>query len=122
MVSNTEWGGTVMSGEKRVHPRFTISQFISVSYDGESFMRVTAEDISQGGMSCSSLEPVDPMTGVFLMLSIPTRGGDHILKTEGKVLHCQKKDGRYLLGVKFQDLFESDKQALTEYLSLLAEG
>ena len=111
-----------MSEENRVHPRFTISQFISVSYDGESFIRVTAEDISQGGMSCSAAEPVDPMTSVFLMLSIPTPGGEHVLKTEGKVLHCKKKDDRYLLGVKFQDLFESDKQALTEYLSLLAAG
>ncbi len=108
-----------MTEENRVHPRFTVNQFVSISYDGESFIKVSAEDISQGGMSCKAEEAVHPLTNVYLILTIPTQNGDHVLKTEGKVVRCQEIDDNYLLGVKFSDLFESDKEVLNDYLSLL---
>jgi hypothetical protein len=92
-----------MAEEKRKHPRFTVSQFISISFDRENFVQVTAEDISQGGMRCRTTEPVDPLTRVFLMVTFPTGSGDHVLRTEGMVVHAQKEGDDYRLGVQFMD-------------------
>ncbi len=108
-----------MPQDKRRHPRFTISQFISVSFDRESFVQVSAEDISQGGMRCRTAVPIDPLTRVFLMVTIPTITGDYILKVEGVVVHSRKDGPDYALGVQFVDLMDSDKEALQEYLSSL---
>lgn len=106
-----------MAEEKRFHKRFTISQFISISFESEEFIKVTGEDISLGGVRCRSAEKVYPLTRAYLMISLPLDDGEYIIKTEAVVIHSQEEEKDYILGLRFVDLFESDRRALEKYLS-----
>ena len=110
-----------MQFEKRKNKRFSVSQFLSITLEGEEFVAVSPKDISLGGLSCTTRVPVRPFTEVYLMISVPLPEGDEIIKIEGSVIHSTKEGEEYILGVKFLDLFESDKRKLEQYLKQLEE-
>jgi len=74
-------------------------------------------NISEGGILCRSDEPVEPLTSVFLMLSIPGETGDYLMKIEGMVMHSAQREGSWLFGVAFNQLSQEDRHAIAEYLA-----
>lgn len=107
--------------EKRKNKRFKVSQFLSIAWGKEEFVAVSAKDISLGGIRCVASVPVDPLTQVYLMVTIPLKEGEHIIKSEGVVVHTEKIGNEYQMGVKFLDLLESDRKILKEYLDNLED-
>jgi c-di-GMP-binding flagellar brake protein YcgR len=108
-----------MSDERRRHERFAIRQMLEISFAREVFFQAEGLNISEGGMMCRTDYPVEPLTKVYLIVSIPGKTGEHLLKTEGTVIHTRKEAGEYVFGVTFNDLGEQDIQALQAYLQSL---
>ncbi len=105
--------------EQRKSQRFKIHQMVETSLAGERFVPVEGVDISEGGMSCCASEPVDPSARMELLITLPRKDGEYVLKTEAKVVHVEKKGDDYCIGVQFDSLFADDKEALRAYLQTL---
>ena len=58
---------------------------------------------------------------VGFMLEMPLKEGQYTLKTEGTVVRCEKIEGEYKVGVKFDNLFQSEKEKLQEFLEVIGE-
>ena len=83
----------------------------------EKTISAESVNISEGGVFCRSDEPVEPLTSVFLMLSVPGEAGDHLIKVEGVVMHAAQKEGSCFFGVAFNELSQEDRRAISEYLA-----
>ncbi|HOV14011.1 MAG TPA: PilZ domain-containing protein [Spirochaetota bacterium] len=108
-----------MSNEKRKYKRFTIEQFVEFSYMHETFVNAEGINLSEGGILCKTTYPIEPLDKAFIMLKIPLKDKEYILKLNGVIAHYQKMDNYYLFGVEFTDVEENDKKILKEYLTLL---
>ncbi|HPO49938.1 MAG TPA: PilZ domain-containing protein, partial [Spirochaetota bacterium] len=76
-------------------------------------------NISEGGILCKTTFPVEPLDKAFIMLRIPLKDKEHIIKLSGVIAHYQKKDNYYLFGVEFTDIEEKERNILKEYLGAL---
>lgn len=104
-----------MNEERRKHPRVVLSQLIEMSLMHEHYVQAETVNVSEGGLLCRSNSPVEPLTTVYLMLSIPTEGGDYMLKTEGAVMHLRKEGEAYTFGIAFSALNDKDRETLRGY-------
>jgi len=107
--------------EKRKNPRFKVNQLVAFTPEGDQFLRAEAIDLSQGGIRCASAQAIEPMTSVFLLLTLPgAKGeGDREVACEGYVSHSRLIDGRYVFGVHFTGVAPEGKDALDTYISCL---
>ena len=108
-----------MPDDKRKYARFSIEQFVEMSYLHETFINAEGINISEGGILCKTTFPIEPLDKAFIMLKIPIKDKEYMLKLNGVIIHYQKKDDYYLFGVEFTDIEDSDKKILKEYLSML---
>ncbi|MGO8693519.1 MAG: PilZ domain-containing protein [Rectinemataceae bacterium] len=108
--------------EKRSAPRFRINQLIGYFPNREEYLWAEGLNLSRGGLSCSSAEPIDPLTNVFLMLSVPGDNGERLVRCEGFVAHSQMAGGRCLFGIRIQRVSDEDKPYLDAYIAKLEAG
>jgi len=109
--------------EKRSAPRFRINQLIGYFPNREEYLWAEALNLSRGGLSCSSAEAIDPLTNVFVMLSVPGENSERIIRCEGFVAHSQMAEGRCLFGIRIQRVSDEDRPYLDAYMAKLeAEG
>ncbi len=108
-----------MTDDRRQSKRFSIRQIIDLTFPREAFFQAEGLNLSEGGMMCKSSYPVEPLMRVYLMLSLARGDGSYLLKTEGSVVHVEKKAGAYLFGVAFEHLEPQDLEALRAYLKSL---
>lgn len=101
-----------MSDERRQHPRFAVD--IDVSYvNRDRHVRVSAKDVSLGGLFLYDHDPPAFATILDLTLHLSGDHGDLLMK--GEVMHSLPGRG---MGVRF--VFE-DGDALDELLDFMAE-
>ncbi|MDH4200724.1 MAG: PilZ domain-containing protein [Spirochaetia bacterium] len=105
-----------MSSEKRVAPRFPISQFVDVSYTREKFIKATGINLSATGMLCDLEGPVEPYSKIFILLDV---GEGKPIELEGIIVRIEKKGKTYLAGVEFSDIYDEDKSRLKKYIKTL---
>jgi c-di-GMP-binding flagellar brake protein YcgR len=89
---------------------------VETSFDREKFIPAEGLDISEGGLRCRSPEPVDPLSQIFLIVSIPKEGGEHLIKAEATVVRVEKKKNGYVYGICFNQLSETDAQSIRRCL------
>jgi hypothetical protein len=98
--------------ERRGSPRYKISQLIGYFPGREEYLWAEGLDISRGGLSCRSKAPVDPLTNVFVMVSVPGEAGEHLVRCEGYVTNSLM-DGEYCrFGIKIEHVSPEDKPYL----------
>lgn len=105
--------------EKRTTARFSIQQLVGLSADGTAFLSAKGLDLSLGGLSCETGEPLEPKTPVYLMLGLPYASGDHLIRCEGFVAHARRQDGKYVVGIEFTGMSGEHRSLLEEHLSAL---
>jgi hypothetical protein len=106
--------------EKREAPRFKITQLIGYYPNREEYLWAEGIDISLGGISCRSIEPVDTLTNVFMMVTVRGPEGDRLVRIEGFVAHSEMVDGSCRFGVRIERIFDEDRPHLEAYLATLA--
>ena len=107
--------------EQRKFERFKVHQMVETSFDRERFVPAEGLDISEGGMLCSTSEPVDPLARIELLISLPRAETEHLIKTEATVVRVEKEGDDYLIGVQFDALLSEDLDALRNYLEALQQ-
>ncbi len=111
-----------MGKDRRQHERFTIRQMIDITFPRENYLQAEGLNLSEGGMMCRTTYPVEPLTRVFLMLSLPTGaagGEEYLLKTEANVVYVRQEADEYVFGVAFAGLSRQDSEALRGFLDSL---
>ena len=106
--------------EKRETPRFAISQMIGYYPNREEYVWAEGIDISMGGISCRSKEPIEVLTNVFVMVSVRTPDGERLVRCEGYVAHSEMVDGMCRFGIGVTRIFEEDRPSLEAYLASLS--
>ena len=102
--------------------RFTIHQLVEIQFSQGTFFQAEGINLSESGVLCSTESLIEPYSKVFIMLEMPLREGQYTLKTEGTVVRCEKVAGEYQVGVRFDNLFQSEKEKLQEYLEVIEKG
>jgi hypothetical protein len=105
--------------EKRGAPRFRINQLIGYFPNREEYLWAEGLNLSRGGLSCSSAEPIDPLTNVFLMLGVPSENGERLVRCEGFVAHSQIVGDRCMFGIRIQRVSDEDKPYFDAYMAKL---
>jgi len=105
--------------DKRGTPRFKLSQLIGFYPNREEYLWAEGIDISLGGISCRSKEAIDPLTNLFIMVSVHDQDGEHLVRMEGFVAHSEMRDGICRFGVKIEKIFDEDRPHLEAYLTAL---
>ena len=111
--------------EKRVHTRRTLrSQVIFEDESGEGFIYFYSTDVSVGGLFLESDIPLKLGTRVFL--SFVLRDGESPIRAIGRVVRVERETAESLtvvgMGVQFNDLPESAKQAIQNYIGEFANS
>ncbi len=102
-----------MKEEQRRHERFKVS--LEGAFSSGSFVCSNAiENISLGGLCMECGKPFE--TGQELKVILPTKPP---VKVNGRIAWCKRKGLSYQLGIKFVDLNQGQKRALTEFMSSL---
>ena len=115
--------------DRRTHPRFQINQMIEVSLGREKSLRVTGQNISEGGLLCESDQFVEPYTNVFIAIESPRdeAGAEAFrLRIEGVVLRCEEistfiSNKLYNMGIEFTGLFDDSIEKLQRFVRPLSE-
>lgn len=109
-----------MENEKRSEPRFQIHQMIGYYPSREAYLWAEGLNISTSGIKCVSKEAIDPLTNVFIMLTIPTPEGERQVRCEGYVAYSRmEEDGKCYFGVHFEHVSADDRHWLEAYLQQL---
>lgn len=109
--------------ERRKSPRFKISQMIGYFPNREEYLWAEGIDISRGGISCISKSPIDPLTNLYLMLSIPSSEGECLIRCEGYAAHSRMKDGQCHFGVRITRIEDEDRERLDAFITAMeSEG
>jgi hypothetical protein len=101
--------------EKRESTRFRVKQLIGYYPNREEYLWAEGVDISRGGISCVANGPVDALTNVYFMMSVPSPAGDRNVRGEGYVAHSHMEGDKCRFGIKIESIFEEDKAALEAY-------
>lgn len=107
--------------EKRERPRFRIRQMIGYFPNREEYLWAEGLDMSIDGISCRSKAPVDPLTNLFVMISIPSPEGERLVRCEGYVAHSRMEEGSCRFGVKIERIPEEERPFVEAYLASLTE-
>lgn len=83
----------------------------------DEFIAAKALNLSPGGMACESSSPIEPLSHVFLIFSIPTEEGERHIRCEGYVAHSRYEGKRCVFGIKFLDLYGEDRAALEAFIA-----
>jgi hypothetical protein len=103
--------------EKRTEERFQIHQMIGYYPSREEYLWAEGINLSVNGIKCASKAPIDPLTNVFIMLSLPGPEGEKHVRCEGFVAYSRmEEDGRCIFGVHFEHIGAEEKQWLEDYL------
>jgi c-di-GMP-binding flagellar brake protein YcgR len=102
--------------ERRKSPRFQVRQMIAYFPGREEYLWAEGVDLSLDGLKCRSKEPLDPLTTIYFMLELPVEGKVETIRCEGFVAHSHCEDGACSFGIQFQDMSETDKRHLEDYL------
>lgn len=103
--------------EKRRFKRFSIHQLIEISFGREVFIEAEGINISEGGMRCKLSQGLDPLSRLYLLLTIPLEEELHIIETEGIIRWCeQTENGEFQAGIEFHELSKTDKNVLKTYI------
>lgn len=105
--------------DKREHERFRINQLIGYYPNREEYLWAEGMNLSMGGLQCSSREALDPLTNVYVMLGVPTEGGEHLVRCEGYVAYSRMEGDHCLFGVKFEQISSEDRPFLEQYVESL---
>jgi len=106
--------------EMRSSPRFKINQLIAYVDDREEYLHADGLDISRGGIKCSSPRAVDPMTDIYVMMKVPSPGGEHLVRCEGYVSHSTKTAEACVFGVCISSIEPEDQPYFDAYIASLA--
>jgi len=117
-----------MNEKRRFH---RVKKSIPLKISHSDFDVVTeTKDISGNGAYCAINKPIELMTKLDIILEIPKhKGGAHTAKKincQGVVIRMAHdnadKTHPYHIGIFFNDIKESDRKILTEYLNSLAKN
>lgn len=106
--------------EKRESPRFSINQMIGYYPNREEYLWAEGINISMGGISCRSKEPIDTMTNVFVMVRVQAPEGERLVRIEGYVAHAEMVEGFCRFGISVTRIFDEDRPYLESYLASLS--
>jgi hypothetical protein len=104
-----------MPNEKRKHERFNIPQIFKIDVMREEQFSASGINISEGGLLCETVYPIEPLTRVFMIFILPDKSHEEI-KNEASVLRVSKKGDKYHFAVAFGDMTEEDHELLKKYL------
>lgn len=119
-----------METNKDRAPRFKIEQAITIELTRERFIHAEGINLSETGMLLKTDTEVEPMTGIYLMFTIPygapkdSPKGDpsqYRIICEGSVVRVDKHGDEFKLGIQFSSLENEDKIHLTGYLGSLTD-
>lgn len=113
------------ASERRAHARFRRSFEIEGGRSGKSgaVARMTASDLSLGGLYCSSSEDYPEMTRLAVRLLLPSGSGRiDPLEAEAVVVRRKKLksstgNGRFELGLFFTRMDDAEREKLARYLA-----
>lgn len=107
--------------ERRKYPR--INKRLSLKVKGNTFNLVTeTQNLSLSGVYCQIDKDIELMTKVSILLFLPVKGRDNQESTnhvrcKGVVVRVEKiEDGRSNIAVFFNDIKETDKNIIRQYL------
>jgi len=103
--------------ERRRFSRVVLHQAIALSFDREKYLEAQCVDLSEGGIRCLSVGPVEPLTRIYLMVGIPEGEKIRQIRTEGSVVWVERKDDKFEFGVAFDQLPEADAAALRAFIA-----
>ncbi len=101
--------------ERRKHVRIEIDQMVEMRFGHEHYLRAEGIDVSEKGLLCTSADPVDPQTRIFVMFRLPIRHEDYEVQCEGIVIRSVKKEKLYSVAVQFTDLKPADQKAIEAF-------
>ncbi len=103
--------------DKRAAPRFSVSQMIEMRFGRERWVHARGLDISATGFRCRTMEPLDPGTSIFLLLSL---GGDREITADAVLIHTAPDDDEgsgYTAGFAFTTVHHDSQAILDAFLS-----
>ena len=108
-----------MTDDKRRHTRFEIQQMVDVAFPRETFFHADGVNISEGGMLCKTNYDIEPLSQIFCMVRVKCSTGECLIKTRGTVIHAQREGDEVRFGVSFDELDETDRKLLRDYVQEL---
>lgn len=108
--------------ERRVAARrsdvtVVIHQCIVSELGKETWLSVTARDISTLGVSLLSTESVESGESIYLLATVTPQGKEpRELEVNGVIAHCRPEGDQWRLGVKFIDLLGDDETQWGQFL------
>jgi c-di-GMP-binding flagellar brake protein YcgR len=102
--------------EKRETTRFRINQLIGYYPNREEYLWAEGVNVSAGGIQCESREAIEPLTNVFIMISVPTEDGERLVRCEGFVAYSRMEGDHCRFGVKFDHIEEADRPYFERFL------
>ncbi|MEM5948156.1 PilZ domain-containing protein [Spirochaetia bacterium 38H-sp] len=105
--------------ERRKTQRFTVTRLASVSpMEEEHFDRLKVTDISTGGMRFISKKEFAKGATIFFAVEVETDDGIVPIQGEGRVIHAEKNNNDFLIGIEFTYLPDLENEKLQELLLL----
>ena len=102
--------------EQRRHPRFHISQMLTLQRSNEQIVHAQGVNISRSGLRCSSLERLRPGATAYLVLELQGEGVTRVA-AEAVVVWCDPAGSGYDAGLMFRTLYENSAKALDQFLT-----
>ena len=102
--------------ERRKYPRFTINQFIELSFEKETEINAQGINIIEAGFMCHTDEYVDPYTKLFVLLSLNGNSNVQQISVEGMVMRCMKKGKNYETAVEFVEITDDNRQRIRKFI------
>jgi Tfp pilus assembly protein PilZ len=102
--------------EKRRHPRFRISQMLTLQQNNERVIHAQGVNISRSGLCCSTTERMQPGSTAYVILELQDHGVPRV-SAEAVVVWCDPREGGYDAGLVFRTLYENSARALDQFLS-----
>jgi hypothetical protein len=103
------------SADKRKAPRFTMNQIVELNFGKEEFVEASGLNISEMGIMCQTSRALDECERLFLMFSLDCPDCSNTIKCEGIVVHCNKIDRYFIIGIEFSDLKPEDREIIKNY-------
>jgi hypothetical protein len=84
--------------------------------DDDQFFEAKAMNLSTRGLACESSEPIEPLSRLFVIFSLPAGGGERKITCEGFAAHVESLGSTYTVGISFIDLSEEDRAAIDAFV------
>jgi hypothetical protein len=110
--------------ERRAHQRIKTSVELEGAPDeGGVVARMTASNLSLGGLQCTSASGFPEMTRLAVRMMLPVNGSEEPIDVEAVVVRCEEVndsssgDARFRLALFFTGLDDSARDRLSEFIS-----